>query len=290
MRRHTQRQAVRAASRPVRTSASRPVRTSASRPVRTSASRPVRTAASRPVRTAASRPVRAVLLPGNGSDDIFITKAFAEPLASAGIALFAARPQPGPGIVDQLGRELNLAAGQYGGVLAGGVSLGAHLAASWAARDPVRCSGLLVALPAWTGAPGDAPAATAALASAAVIDAAGLDTALDQVRAGSPPWIADELDRAWRGYGHGLAASLRAGAAAPGPSLDELRGLEDVPVGIAALTDDPLHPLEVARAWLRALPRAALVTTSLAAIGRDPQALGRAALLAFLRAAAGQSC
>jgi pimeloyl-ACP methyl ester carboxylesterase len=228
-----------------------------------------------------------VLLPGNGSDDVFVAKAFAEPLASAGIALSAARPQPGPGVVDQLHRELNLAAVHHGRILAGGVSLGAHLAAWWAVRDPDRCSGLLVALPAWTGLPRDAPAATAALASAAVIDAAGLDAALDQVRAGSPPWIADELDRAWRDYGHGLAASLRAGAMTPGPSLDELRGL-DLPVGIAALTDDPLHPLEVARAWLRALPRAALVTTSLADVGRDRQALGRAALLAWLRASAGQ--
>lgn len=234
-----------------------------------------------------ARPAHAVLLPGSGSDDVFVTKAFAEPLASAGIALFAARPRPGPGVVDQLHQELDLAAVHHGRVLAGGVSLGAHVAARWAARDPDRCSGLLVALPAWMGAPGAASASTAALASAAVLDSAGLDAALDQVRAGSPPWVADELDRAWRDYGYGLAASLRAGATTAGPSLDELRGL-DMPVGIAALTDDPLHPLEVALAWLEALPSAALVTTSLADVGRDRRALGRAALLAWLRAGAGQ--
>jgi pimeloyl-ACP methyl ester carboxylesterase len=250
----------------------------------------------------ASRPVNAVLLPGNGSDDVFVTNAFAAPLASAGIGLFAARPkpaapalpaQPAPGVVDQLSRDLKLAAvhhGQHGRFLVGGISLGAHLATSWAARDrgqQPHCAGLLVALPAWTGAPADAPASAAALASAAMIDSAGLDAALDQVRAGSPPWIADELDRAWRGYGPCLAASLRAGATTPGPSLDELREL-DLPVGIAALTDDPLHPLEVARAWLAALPRAALVKTSLAAVGRDRRALGRAAMLAWLRADANQ--
>lgn len=228
-----------------------------------------------------------MLLPGNGSDDVFVTEAFAEPLASAGVALFAARPIPGPDVANQLYRELTLAAVRYGRVLAGGISLGAHVAASWAARNPDRCSGLLVALPAWTGAPGDAPAATAALASAAMIDSTGLDLTLDQVRAGSLPWVADELDRAWRGYGYGLAASLRAGAATPGPRLDELGGL-DLPVGIAALTDDPLHPLEVAQAWLRALPKATLVKTSLADVGRDRRALGRAALLAWLRAEAGQ--
>jgi pimeloyl-ACP methyl ester carboxylesterase len=237
-----------------------------------------------------------VLLPGNGSDEVFVTEAFAEPLASAGIALFPARPIPGPDLANQLDRELSLAAVRHGRVLAGGISLGAHVAASWAVRDPDRwarrsgagfVAGLLLALPAWTGAPGDAPAAASALASAAVIESAGLDVALDQVRAGSPPWVADELDRAWRGYGDGLAASLRAGAAAPGPRLDELQGL-DLPVGIAALTDDPLHPMEVAQAWLRALPRAALVKTSLAEVGRDRRALGRAALLAWLRADAGQ--
>ena len=58
-----------------------------------------------------------------------------------------------------------------------------------------------------------------------------------------------------------------------------------MPVGVAALVDDPVHPLEVAQEWHAALPRSALVTTTLAAFGADPGALGRAAALAWLRAA-----
>ncbi|HET8641811.1 MAG TPA: alpha/beta hydrolase [Pseudonocardiaceae bacterium] len=224
-----------------------------------------------------------MLLPGSGSDEVFVSEVFAEPLASAGIGLYAPRPRQGPGIIHQLLRELNLAAAQYGRVIAGGVSLGALLAARWAVLDPQRCGGLLVALPAWTGPPGEAPAAAAALACAQRIASAGLDAALADARAGSPPWLADELARAWREGGPGIAGSLRVAASTPGPSLAELRRV-DVPVGVVGLTDDPLHPLEVAREWVAALPRAALVTTSLAAIGRDRRTLGRAAVLAWLRA------
>lgn len=227
-----------------------------------------------------------MLLPGSGSDDVFITTAFAEPLTRAGVGLFAPRPRPGPKVADQLGAELNRAAVRYGRVLAGGVSLGGHIATGWALRDPGRCAGLLVALPAWTGVPGDAPASVAGIAAARAVGSAGVESALGSARAGAPAWLADELDRAWRGYGPALADSLRVAAATPGPGLDELRGL-DLPVGVVALTDDPLHPLDVARAWAGALPRAALVTTTLAAIGRDRRALGRAAVLAWLRADAG---
>jgi hypothetical protein len=57
-------------------------------------------------------------------------------------------------------------------------------------------------------------------------------------------------------------------------------------VGIAALVDDPVHPLATARAWARALPRAAVRTTTIAALGADPAVLGRAALRAWQEAAA----
>jgi pimeloyl-ACP methyl ester carboxylesterase len=228
-----------------------------------------------------------VLLPGSGSDDVFITAAFAEPLATAGIGLLAPRPRPGLRVVDQLRAELGSAAVRYGSVLAGGVSLGAHIATSWAIRNPGRCAGLLVALPAWTGMPGDAPASVAGIATARAIGTAGVESALASARVGAPAWLADELDRAWRGYGPALATSLRVAATTPGPGLDELRRL-DLPVGVVALTDDPLHPLDVARVWARALPRAALVTTTLAAVGQDRRALGHAALLAWRLAHAGQ--
>ena len=226
-----------------------------------------------------------MLLPGSGSDDVFVSEAFAVPLAGAGIGLHAPRPRPGSQVAEHLVRDLDEAAARFGGrVLAGGVSLGAHLATSWAVRHPERCAGLLVALPAWTGAPGGPPAAVAALAAADLVAASGLDAALAQVRDGSPGWLADELDRAWRRYGPDLPVSLRAAAATPGPEPADLSRLV-LPVGIVALTDDPLHPLEAAHEWAAALPRAALVTTSLAELGRDRQALGRAAVRALRLAA-----
>ena len=104
--------------------------------------------------------------------------------------------------------------------------------------------------------------------------------------AGAPAWLAAELGRAWAGYGAGLAPALEAAADEPAPTEVELRGLE-MPVGVAALVDDPVHPLGVARRWQAALPRSALVTTRLATFGADPEALGRATVLAWLRAASG---
>lgn len=240
------------------------------------------------------RPAVAVLLPGSGSDHLFVASAFAQPLAMLGIRLIAPPPVAGSGVVHALDDALCLAAqehadGNPGGVLVGGVSLGAHVAAGWAVRNPGRCAGLLLALPGWLGSPAGAPAALAALASADAVRRDGLDRTLAQVRAtiGSTPsqrWLADELDRAWRGYGDALADSLRAAAAATAPTADELRGLAP-PAGIVALSDDPLHPATVAQQWADALPRAAVVTTCLRAVGRDRAALGRAAVLAWLRAA-----
>jgi hypothetical protein len=58
----------------------------------------------------------------------------------------------------------------------------------------------------------------------------------------------------------------------------------DVPVGVAAFVDDPVHPLAVAKEWLHALPRASLCTTRLEVLGVDQESLGRAAVLAWLRA------
>ena len=58
-----------------------------------------------------------------------------------------------------------------------------------------------------------------------------------------------------------------------------------MPVGIAACVDDQIHPASVAREWAAALPRAAVRTTRLAVVGTDPEALGRAAVHALLRAA-----
>jgi pimeloyl-ACP methyl ester carboxylesterase len=225
----------------------------------------------------------AVLLPGSGSDEVFIRSVFACALAGVGVELVAPAPWRGADVV--AGYRAALDAGCPGPVLVGGISLGAHVAARWAAAAPRgRVAGLVLALPAWTGPPRTAPAAVAARWTATQARTGGVRAAV-AATAGAPSWLVAELGRAWAGYGDGLAPALEAAASSPAPTTAELAGIA-VPVGVAALVDDPVHPLGVAQEWHAALPRSALVTTTLAAFGADPGALGRAAVLAWLRAAA----
>lgn len=228
---------------------------------------------------------KAVLLPGTGSDDVFVTTVFAQPLAEVGVRLVAPVPEPGPGLADRHLADLDEAAAD-GPVLVGGISFGAHLAVEWAVRNPDRCAGLLLALPGWHGVPDGAPAAAAARASAAAADAHGLAQTLAATAADAPPWLAAELDRAWRRHGGQLADSLRVAARRPAPTLAAL-GRITAPAGVAACTDDPVHPLAAAQAWAAALPTAVLRTSTLAAFGADRESLGRATVDAW-RAAAGR--
>ncbi|EHR62094.1 alpha/beta fold hydrolase [Saccharomonospora cyanea] len=226
----------------------------------------------------------AVLLPGTGSDEIFVRAVFTRPLAAVGVAVTAPAPPPGEAVVTGYTALLDRIAERTDGpLLVGGVSLGAHLATAWAVRNADRCAGVLAALPAWNGPGETAPAAIAATASADLIERHGLDAALSLATRDVAPWLAEELTRAWRRHGQGLAASLRTAARHPAPELPALRTL-DVPVGIATCVDDPVHPVAVARAWAGALPCSALVETTLDALGADRESLGRAATLAWLRA------
>jgi pimeloyl-ACP methyl ester carboxylesterase len=216
----------------------------------------------------------AVILPGAGSSAGFVSRAFGEAVGAAGYRLVTPSPEPGPGVVAAALAALDEVAATCPGLrLVGGVSLGAHLAARWALRHP-HLDGVLLVLPAWTGPPGPVAAATAA--SADTIDRLGTDGAL--AAAGTAvPWVAAELAAAWPAYGDRLAASLRAAAAAPGPTAAELASLR-VPAGVVGFTDDPLHPYEVAREWAAALPRAVLRTLQLSDAAPDPAVLGRTAL------------
>ncbi|GAA4025231.1 thioesterase [Allokutzneria multivorans] len=223
---------------------------------------------------------RAVLLPGAGSDDEFVRAVFECPLRALGITLVA----PGPGLPEDLVAALAEAA-EAGPVLAGGVSLGAHLAAAWAAENPNRCTGLLLAMPAWTGLSEDQPAAVAARFGAASVREVGLPEALDRACAGVQPWLAAELRRSWSRHGDALPEALDAAAETAAPTLADLSTIT-VPAGIAACSDDPLHPLPVAEAWHRALPSSALHAIPFSTLGADRESLGRAAVLALLRARA----
>ncbi|GAA2555927.1 alpha/beta hydrolase [Pseudonocardia hydrocarbonoxydans] len=227
----------------------------------------------------------AVVLPGSGSDEVFVRAAFAAPLRAAGIALVAPVPRRGAGVVAGYRAALDAAAdGADGPLLVGGVSLGAQVALRWAAGPGAgRVAGLLLALPAWSGGGAGAHAALAALLTAAQVREGGLGRAVAAARAGAPAWLADELARAWAGHGPGLADALDAAATEPGPSDGELAGL-DVPAGVVGLVDDPVHPLAQARRWARLLPRAVLVTSTLDAVGADPRVLGAAAVRGWDRA------
>jgi pimeloyl-ACP methyl ester carboxylesterase len=229
----------------------------------------------------------AVVLPGSGSSVEFVTRAFGPPLAAAGYELHALPP----------GDSLPAAVARYRPALLGGVSLGAHLVARWAAGrgavshgrtvpadgTPVAAGsvvGLLLALPAWTGAPGAVAAASAYAAGR--VESRGTRGARAEASAGAEPWVAAELAAAWPGYGDGLAGTLRAAAATPGPTEDELRRI-GVPAGILAFTDDPLHPLAVAERWAALIPRAALSTLALADPAPDRAILGATVLAALGR-------
>lgn len=227
---------------------------------------------------------QAILLPGTGSDEVFVRSVFDGPLRSIGIEAHAPPPPHGAELVDGYLAELDaIAATAQDVVLVGGISLGAHLATEWAVRNPERCAGVLAALPAWTGSAAHAPAAVAASISADLVQQRGLEPALAVATTDIAPWLAAELRRAWRRHGDGLVSSLRVAAAHPAPDRDALAGL-NLPVGIAACVDDPVHPVAAAREWAAALPKACVRETTLAALGAGRASLGRAAVHAWLAA------
>jgi pimeloyl-ACP methyl ester carboxylesterase len=225
----------------------------------------------------------AVLLPGTGSDEVFVARVFAGPLADVGLAVEAPRPAVCAALAERHLAALDAAADRHGVIITGGISFGAHLAVEWAAANPDRCGGLLLAMPGWHGPPADAPGSVAARLGADAVDADGIDRALAAASSGVPAWLARELDRSWRRSGAGLAESLRVAAGRPAPTLRCLAGIT-APAGVAGCVDDAVHPLAVARAWADALPRAALRTLKFAELGADPAVLGRAALSALVLA------
>ena len=225
--------------------------------------------------------VTTVLLPGTGSDDDYVYRAFSAALHDAGAVVVTPRPQP-ERLVDGYHDALDNAA-RTSPIAVGGVSIGAAVATAWAIAHPGRTVAVLAALPAWTGAPDNAPAAIAARHSASVLRRDGLASATAQMRAGSPPWLADELTRSWVGQWPALPDAMDAAAEFVAPTCGELERLA-VPMGLAAATDDPVHPVEVAMEWVSAAPRAALRTVTLDEMGVDPGVLGAACVTALLEA------
>lgn len=224
------------------------------------------------------RGVTAVVLPGTGSDDDYAYRAFAPALHAAGAVVMAPPPDP-EGLVKGYLDALDNAARQ-GPIAVGGVSLGAAVAVSWALAHPGQAVAVLAALPAWTGSPQGAPAALAAQLSAHELRRDGLVAATARMRESSPPWLADELTRSWVGQWPQLPDAMEEAAGYTAPTSPELEALS-APMGVAAVEDDPIHPLEVGVEWVTAAPQASLRTLTLAQIGADTSVLGAACLAAL---------
>lgn len=222
--------------------------------------------------------VTAVLLPGTGSDDDYVYRAFAGPLHAVGAVVVTPKPQPARLVAGYL--EALDDAAREDPIVVGGVSIGAAVALAWALQHPGHAVAVLAALPAWTGAAKSAPAALSAQHTAALLRTEGLVAATAQMRASSPPWLADELTRSWLGQWPELPDAMEEAARYVAPSIAALERL-GVPMGVVAATDDPIHPLEVALEWVAAAPHAALRTVTLDEFGPDPEVLGAACLAAL---------
>lgn len=227
--------------------------------------------------------VTTVLLPGTGSDNDYVRRAFSAPLRRAGAVLVTPVPHPGR-LIDGYRAALDDAA-RDGPVVVGGVSLGAAVAAAWALEHPDRAVAVLAALPAWTGEPELAPAAQAARYTAARLRCDGLAATTTRMRASSPVWLAEELTRSWRVQWPELPDAMEEAAAYVAPSRAELARLV-APLAVAAAVDDPIHPLQVAADWVSVAPHAALRTVTLDEIGADAAALGSACLAALAEVSA----
>ncbi|HUO40326.1 MAG TPA: alpha/beta hydrolase [Mycobacterium sp.] len=224
------------------------------------------------------RGVCTVLLPGTGSDDDYVYRAFSGALHGIGAVVSASAPQSSGLIAGYLADMDNAARDKP--IAVGGVSIGAAVAAAWALAHPGHAVAVLAALPAWTGSPESAPAAVAARQSAHALRRDGLVAAAAQMRASSPQWLADELTRSWVGQWPALPEAMEEAADYVAPTCLELEQMP-VPMGVVGAVDDPVHPLEVAVEWVSAAPRAALRTVTLEELGADPGVLGAACVAAL---------
>ena len=224
------------------------------------------------------RGVVTVLMPGTGSDEDYLRRAFAGPLERAGAVLVAVPPRP----ADLLAGYASAveAAAARGPIAVGGVSLGAAFGAAWALANPTRTVAVLAALPPWTGAPEDAPAAVSARHTAASLRHDGLEAVIAAMRESSPAWLADELERSWRRQWPALPEAMEAAAGYPAPDTAALRRLS-APMGVVGSPDDAVHPIRVAEHWAHTAPRAALRAITFAEFGPHPEALGEACLAAL---------
>lgn len=227
------------------------------------------------------RGVTTVLLPGTGSDDDYVYRAFSEALHEVGAVLVTPSPQPRRLIAGY--RDALDDAARSGPIAVGGVSIGAVVATEWALAHPGRAVAVLAALPPWTGSPEHAPAALLARQSAHLLRQDGLAAAVAQMRKSSPPWLADELTRSWIGQWPMLPDAMDEAAGHAAPDCTELERLT-APLAVVVATDDPVHPAEVGFEWVSAAPRAAMRTVTLEEMGARTGVVGAACVAALQEA------
>lgn len=218
----------------------------------------------------------AVVLPGTGSDAEFAGDAFSAAFASVGLTTIPVEPDP-TGVVESYVAALNAATRRHGRIVVAGISLGAAVAARWAATNASNTAALALVLPAWTGDPAGSPAALSAQFTARSLLEVGLDAVTAAMTSSSPAWLARTLSRSWATQWPALPDALDEAAQYRSLELDELARIE-LPTVVVGAVDDAVHPIDVAQNWARALPNCALRTVTLEMIGHDAGCLGRAAV------------
>jgi pimeloyl-ACP methyl ester carboxylesterase len=190
-------------------------------------------------------------------------------------------PDPVDQALDRHVADLAALAREVGARVVGGTSLGAHIAAAYAASG-APLDAVLLAIPGWLGR----PTSTAYALFADELVLYGVPPTLARIARDPavPRWVAIELERSWpRHDPASLLGAFRAVAAGPAPDLATLRGVHAA-AGVVGLVDDPGHPFAAAEAYATALPRAALESLTLAEWGERRSILGDAALAACRRA------
>lgn len=158
-----------------------------------------------------------------------------------------------------------------------GISLGAHAVARWAARASSanpdgRLPRLICVLPAWSGTPG--PAAAATSATAAAVRAEGIPSLLARLdEDGTNPDVVRLLGIAWADYSDdSLSRCLMNASAGLGPSRQELASIR-APVSVVGWMGDHFHPAGVSRDWARHLRRPTVAIAARPDIGLLRRAL-----------------
>jgi pimeloyl-ACP methyl ester carboxylesterase len=235
----------------------------------------------------------AVVLHGVGSSAEFALRCLGGALADEGWGVVAPDQRghgestrvtiPGEHTIDHYVADLGAVVVEYGATLVAGISLGAHVAAAYAARAPL--DAVALCLPSWID--WSEPSAGNHRALGAEVARAGAAGSLARARAaGVTPWVVDEVEAGWnRCDPVSLTAALTA-VGHHGPTAAALTAIT-CPAAVVGCVGDLAHPVEAASDYAGAIPRSALETITLEEWGADRGALGRAAVRALTRVLTG---